>query len=299
MLAGSREKLFAARAARPRPPVDTKVITAWNGMMISALARVSRALNQLRCFEAAKQAQNLIATKLYANGTLKRRYRNGVVGIDGYLDDYAWAVRASLDLYAATFDTRLLAWAVKLQRKQDVLFWDAKQGGYFTTTGADKTLLWRSREVYDGAEPAAASVSALNLISIWQLTDDKTWKDKADKTLAASASQLEKSPEATPLLAAALDLQLSKHKQIVIAGAPGTADTLALLELVWRRFLPNAILFVADGGAGQRELARYLPVVAGMTRKQGKAAAYICENYVCNLPTADPNLAERMLGGQS
>ena len=100
-------------------------------------------------------------------------------------------------------------------------------------------------------------------------------------------------------MAAALDLQLSKHKQIVIAGAPGTADTRALLELVWRRFLPNAILFVADGGAGQRELARYLPVVAGMTRKQGKAAAYICENYVCNLPTADPNLAERLLGGQS
>jgi uncharacterized protein YyaL (SSP411 family) len=298
LLDDSRKKLFAARAARPRPPVDTKVITAWNGMMISALARAAAVFNEPRYLEAARRAHNLIATRLYTAGTLKRRYRHGVVGIGGYLDDYAWAIRASLDLYGASFDTKLLGWAVKLQRKQDELFWDAKQGGYFTTTGADKSLLWRSREVYDGAEPAAASVAVLNLFSIWQLTDDKSWKEKADKTLAASAAQLEKSPEATPLLAAALDLQLSQHKQIVIAGDPGGADTRALLDLVWQRFLPNAILFLADGGPSQRELARYLPLVASMTRKQGRATAYICENYVCNLPTADPKVAARLLDGK-
>jgi len=296
-LAEGRGKLFAARSARPRPPADTKIITAWNGMMISALARASRVLNEPRYLEAAQQAEALIKAKLYqpATGKLKRRYRLGNVGIDGYLDDYAWSIRGSLDLYEASFDTNLLSWAVKLQHKQDDLFWDPKQGGYFTTTGADKSLLWRSREVYDGAEPSADSVSALNLIWIWQLTDDKAWKDKADKTLAASSSQLEKTPEATPLLASALDLQLSKHKQIVIAGPPNASDTGALLDLVWHRFLPNAILFLADGGKGQHELASYLPVVANMTRKQGKATAYICENYVCSLPTADPKVAERLL----
>ena len=301
MLAEARGKLLAARSARPRPPADTKVITAWNGMMISALARASQVLNEPRYLEAAKRAQTLIENKLYqpATGKLKRRYRLGNAGIDGYLDDYAWAIRGSLDLYEASFDTNLLSWAVKLQRKQDDLFWDPKQGGYFTTTGADKSLLWRSREVYDGAEPSADSVSALNLIWIWQLTDDKVWKDKADKTLAASSWLLEKTPEATPLLAAALDLQLSKHKQIVIAGSRDAPDTGVLLDLVWRRFLPNAILFLADGSQGQRELARYLPVVVNMTRKQGKATAYICENYVCNLPTADPKMAERLLDGHN
>jgi len=227
--------------------------------------------------------------------SILRRYRLDVVGIDGYLDDYAWAIRASLDLYQASFDTNLLSWAVKLQRKQDELFWDAKQGGYFTTTGADRWLLWRSREVYDGAEPSAASVAALNLLWIWQRTDGKTWKDKVDSTLSASSSQLEKNPEATPLLAAALDLELAQHKQIVIAGAPNAVDTTALLDLVWNRFLPNAVLFLADGGEGQRELTRYLPVVEHMTRRQGKATAYICENYVCNLPTADPKVAERLV----
>ncbi len=297
LLAEARKKLFTARAARPRPPSDTKVITAWNGMMISALSRASRVLNEQRYLQAAEQAQILIERKLYeqATGTLKRRYRHGIIGINGYLDDYAWAIKGSLDLYEASFETSLLPWALKLQRKQDDLFWDQKQGGYFTTTGADKSLLWRSREAYDGAEPSAASVSALNLIWIWQLTDDKTWKDKLDNTLAASSSQLEKSPEATPLLAAALDMQLSKHKQIVIAGSPHAADTSALVDLVWQRFLPNAILFLADGGQGQRELARYLPVAEHMSRKQGKATAYICENYVCNLPTADPSVAARLL----
>ena len=96
-------------------------------------------------------------------------------------------------------------------------------------------------------------------------------------------------------MAAALDLQLAKHRQIVIAGAPGAADTGALLRLARRRFLPNAILLLADGAEGQRQLAKWLPVVANMTRKQGKATAYICENYVCNLPTADPRVVERLL----
>jgi uncharacterized protein len=301
ILAEARQRLFAARAIRPRPPVDTKVITAWNGMMISALARASQVLHEPRYLEAARRAQTLIETKLYqpATGKLKRRYRLGEVGIDGYSDDYAWAIRASLDLYEASFDTKLLSWAVKLQRTQDGLFWEPKQGGYFTTTGADKSLLWRSREVYDGAEPSANSVSALNLIWIWQLTDDKAWKDKAEKTLAASSSQLEKAPEAAPLLAAALDLQLSKHKQIVIAGSPGASDTAALLDLVWRRFLPDAILFLADGAEGQRQLARFLPVVANMRQKQGNATAYICENYVCNLPTADAQVAARLLDSRN
>lgn len=96
-------------------------------------------------------------------------------------------------------------------------------------------------------------------------------------------------------MAAALDLQLDKHKQIVIAGAPHAADTNALLRLAWQRFLPNAIVFLADSGEGQQQLAHHLPVVANMTRKEGKATAYICENYVCNLPTADPKVAQRLL----
>ncbi len=301
LLAEFRRKLLAARAVRPRPPVDTKVITAWNGMMISALARAGRVLNESRYLEAAKRAELLIENKLYqrSSGMLKRRYRNGVVGIDGYLDDYAWVVRADLDLYEASFDTKLLASAVRLQKKQDELFWDQKEGGYFTTPGADRSLPWRSRELYDGAEPSGTSISALNLIWIWQLTNDAAWKTKVDRIFATAALQLEKTPEATPLLAAALDQQLSKFMQIVIAGSADKPDTIVLLDLVWRRFLPNAILFLADGGEHQADLARYLPIVGSMGPKNGRATAYICENYVCNLPTADPTVAAHLLDSRN
>jgi uncharacterized protein YyaL (SSP411 family) len=296
-LTDAGKKLLASRAQRPRPPADTKVIAAWNGMMVSALARASQALGEPRYRKAAEETAALMKARFYqpATGRLRRRYRGGSVEIDGYLDDYAWVIRGALDLYEADFDARLLSWAVEMQRAQDRLFWNAEQGGYFNTAGADRNLLWRPREAYDGAEPAANSVAALNLLRLWQLTDQPSRKEEADKTLAAFSGQLQKSGESLPLMAAALDMQLARHRQIVIAGAPAAPDTGMLLQLVHRRFLPNAILLLADGGQGQREVAKWLPVVAHMTRKQGRATAYICENYVCNLPTADPQVVERIL----
>ena len=297
LLADAGKRLLAARARRPRPPADTKVITAWNGMMISALARASQALNEPRYLSAARQAEDLIRNRLYepSTGKLRRRYRGGHIAISGYLDDYVWTIKGAADLYEASFDATLLPWVFELQRKQDQLFWNAAEGGYFTTTGADKSLLWRSRQAFDGAEPSGNSRAVLNLLWIWQLTDGKEWKERANRTLAAFGSSLQKNGEAMPLMAAALEAGLAKHKQVVIAGDPAGSDTAALLSLVWERFLPNAILFLADGGDRQRQVAHYLPVVANMKRKDGKATAYICENYVCNLPTTDPGLAARLL----
>ncbi len=297
LLSDARKKLFTARRQRPIPPADTKVIAAWNGMMISALARASQVLNEPRYLVAAQRTSAFFREHLYqtASGKLKRRYRAGSSEIDGYLDDYAWAIKGALDLYEADFDAQSLSWAIQLQRAQDRLFKDNTQGGYFSTTGTDKSILWRSREGYDGVEPSPNSVAVLNLMRIWQLTNQQGWKDEADKTLATFSAQLQKSAESMPLMAAALDLQLSPHRQIVIAGARGAADTDTLLRLVWQRFLPNSLLLLADGGEGQQQIAKFLPLVVNMTRKQGKATAYICENYVCKLPAADPRVVEKLL----
>jgi len=129
------------------------------------------------------------------------------------------------------------------------------------------------------------------------MTDQQSYKDKADKTLAAFAPRLEQLPEAVPYMMSALDFSLAKHRQIVIAGALGAADTRALLRLVWQRYIPNRVLLLADGAEGQKQLAQWLPLLANVTRKRGRATAYICENYVCNLPTADPDTAARLLDG--
>jgi uncharacterized protein YyaL (SSP411 family) len=299
MLNDAKQKLVTQRSLRPRPPVDTKIITSWNGLMISALAKASQALDEPKYLEAAGRTKSFLQSHVYqaASGTLKRRYRAGSVAIDGYLDDYTFLSQGLLDLYEASFDLRLLSWAVQLQQAQDRLFWDEKQGAYFTTSGQDRSILLRTREAYDSVEPSPNSVAAMNLLRLWQLTDKQEYKDKADRTLAAFGPGLEQRPEAMPYMMSALDFSLAKHRQIVIAGVPGAADTRALLRLVWQRYIPNRVLLLADGAEGQKQLAHWLPLLATVTRKQGRATAYICENYVCNLPTADPPTVARLLDG--
>jgi len=265
--------------------------------MISALAKGSQALDEPKYLDVANRAKSFLQSHVYqpASGKLKRRYRAGSAEIDGYLDDYAFLTQGLLDLYEASFDVRLLSWAVQLQQAQDRLFWDEKQGGYFTTSGQDRSILLRTREAYDSVEPSPNSVAAMNLLRVWQITDQQSYKDKADKTLAAFGAGLEQRPEAMPYMMSAFAFSLVKPRQIVIAGAPGGDDTRALLRLVWERYIPNRVLLLADGAEGQKQLARWVPSLATVTRKQGRATAYICENYVCNLPTADPQMVARLL----
>ncbi len=139
----------------------------------------------------------------------------------------------------------------------------------------------------------------MNLLRLAQFTDRAEWRDKAQKTLSAFAARLQSDPEAVPALASALDFRLAQTKQILIAGDPNSSDTQVLLRVVNERFLPNKIILLADGGAGQEQLARWLPFISGASRKAGRATAYICENYVCKLPTNDPQIAAHLLDGKS
>ena len=157
----------------------------------------------------------------------------------------------------------------------------------------------QTREDYDGAEPSPNSVAAMNLLRLSQVTDRQVWREKADKTFGVFARLLQTQPEALPQLVAALDFRLSKPKQIVIAGQPNAPDTRVLLRLVHGRFIPNKVLLLADGAQGQKQLAQWLPFLESVTRKQGRATAYICENYVCRLPTADPEVVARLLDAKS
>jgi len=138
----------------------------------------------------------------------------------------------------------------------------------------------------------------LGYLRLWQYSGDDALKQKADGIFAVFAPQLKETPEGSPYLASALDFDLAKHKQIVIAGDPTQKDTREMLRLVWSRFLPNRILMLADGSQGQKEVASLQPVVANMSRKDGKATAYICENFVCKLPTNDPAMVARLLDGK-
>jgi uncharacterized protein len=296
-LTAARTALFAARSHRPRPPLDDKIVTAWNGLLISALARASQALDESRYLESAKMTAKFIETHLYDSktGKLWRSYRAGSPGVDGVLDDYTDLISGLLDLYQADFNVHWLTWAVAVQEKQDQLFGNANGGGYFDAGSSDHSLLTRTREAYDGAEPSPNSTAAMNLLRLAQFTDRTEWRDKAYKTLSAFTARLQADPDAVPALASALDFRLAKTKQILIVGDLTSQDTRELLRQVNTRFLPNKILLHADGGAGQQQLAVWLPFIAGAHRIKERATAYVCENYVCKLPTTDPQMMARLL----
>lgn len=156
VLVATRTALFEARSRRPSPPLDDKVVTAWNGMMISAFARASQALAEPRYLTAADATARILESRLYdaMTGRLSRSYRAGSASLPGVLDDYTDLINGLVDLYQADFDIHSLQWAVKLQEKQDELFWDPLRGGYFDATVSDTALLARTREFFDGAEPA-------------------------------------------------------------------------------------------------------------------------------------------------
>jgi len=291
ILAAARKKLFEMREARPRPLRDDKIITAWNGLMIGAFARASRIFSEPRYAEAATRAAHFVETALYdpATSTLKRRFRNTEAKFEAQLDDYAFFIQGLLDVYEATFDPRSLQLALELHGTQISFFWDASEGGFYDFSGRDPSILLRTKETYDGAEPAGNSVAAMNLIRISQMTNDSILKKMLETMIRLIGAQVQQTPHAMPLMMAAIDFFLSTPKQIVIAGKRDSADTRKFLEEIARRYLPNKILLLANGDSNQKFLASRLPFLASMTPLENKATAYICENYACNLPTNDVN----------
>jgi uncharacterized protein len=290
-LGQSREKLFAIRSKRLRPHLDDKIIAAWNGLMISAYARAAQVLDDPRYLEIATHAANFLRANLYDSSQriLYRNYREGRSDIEGFADDYAFVIQGLLDLYEACFDVEWLRFATELQETQDRLFFDGKNGGYFSTSGKDDSVFLRMKDDNDGAEPAASSVSALNLLRLSQIHDDQKMTERARKTIDAFATTLSHFPSAMPQMLVALDYSLSKPRQIVIAGPKDSAETKALLKEVHRHFLPNTILLLADGNGGQKYLGEKNEAVRAMSAVNGKPAAYVCENFTCKAPVSDPN----------
>ena len=297
LLDESRKRLLEARNQRPRPSRDDKVVTSWNGLMISGFARAARVLNEPRYLEAATQAANFVQTRLYRQNdqTLLRTYRDGVSKIDGFTDDYAFFIQGLLDLYETSFDIHWLDLASTLQDRQNALFWDKKGGAYFTTSGNDPNLLLQSKGDFDGAEPAANSVSALNLARLSWFFENKDWHRMAEQTINAFQAQLWRSPSSLPQLLVALDASDSASRQVVIAGRPETSDTLELLREVNHRYQPNQIVILADGGAGQAYFTQKIEFFKDFHPIDEKATAYVCQNYACQLPTNDQALLSRLL----
>jgi uncharacterized protein len=286
-LARARETLFNIRAKRPRPHLDDKVLTAWNGLMIAAFARASRVLPDGEHYLApARRAADFLRGRMWQGGTLLRRYRRGDAGIPGYAEDYAYLIFGLIELFQVGGDPRDLEWALGLQKRQDELFWDPADGGWFSTTGEDPTVLLRLKEDYDGAEPAPSSVSVLNLLLLSHLTSDPSMLEKIEKTLGGFGARLTQVGRAVPMMLAALSTYRAGVPQIVVAGLRDHDDTRALIDVVRSQYMPTAVTIPVDPIQADA-MSRVLPWVASMGMRDGHATAYVCREFTCQAPTTD------------
>ena len=262
--------------------------------MISACALGGAALDEPRYADAARRAAEFIAGRLYdpATGLLLRRYRQGEAAIPAFLDDYAMFAQGLLDLYETQFDRRWLDLALLLTEKAGEFFEDLAVGGFFGSA-PDSGLVMRVKEDYDGAEPSGNSVMAMNLLRLAAISNRPDLRESAEKTFAAFAPRLAAAPVTLPQMLGALEFHLGERQEIVLAGDRDAPDTSALLRELHRHFVPQRIVLLVDSAHARRILAAAHPAIAAMAKLNGRAAAYVCRNFVCRLPVSGPaELAE-------
>jgi len=284
ILTAARSKVFKERANRIRPHRDDKVITAWNGLMISSLAYGGVVLQEENYVKAAERAADFVLDTLRNNGRLMRYYRNGRVVELAFLNDYAFLIMGLLDLYEATFDTRWLIKAKELSEQMIELFADNERGGFFLTGKDSEKLIARTKPGTDGAIPSGNSVAALALLKLGRFTMGQHFIEQGTKVLEAFSQQLEHSPAYSSAMLIALNFWLGPTQEIVIAGDPDTPDTEQMLNLVCGKFLPNAVVLLHDQSESDSAISRIAPFIKNQTAIGGKITAYVCENYVCKKP---------------
>jgi uncharacterized protein YyaL (SSP411 family) len=281
----AQRQLFLARASRVRPHLDDKILTAWNGLMISAIARGAAILDEPAYADAARRAADfLLATMRAPDGGLLRRYRLGEAAIGGMLDDYAFFVQGLIDLYESTFDFRYLDQAIALTDDQRTRFEDPAGGGFFASAQEDAARLNRIKDDYDGAEPSGNSVALLNLLRLHRMTGREDLLASARKLIRAFSTRLAATAFGMPQMLAACEFDLAPSREIVVAGAPDPA----MLHQLWKNFDPNRILLHAAP-----EIEKYHPAVTELAKRG--AAISVCENFTCQTPATNTEDLARLL----
>lgn len=290
MLAESRTKLFKERTKRIRPHRDEKIIAGWNGLMISSLAYGGAVLGEEKYIEAAESAAEFVLKTLRENGRLMRYYKDGQVVEKAFLDDYAFMVMGLLDIYEATFDVKWLAEAISLSNQMIELFADAEKGGFFLTGKDAEKLIAQTKLGSDGAVPSGNSVAAMALLKLGRLAMNQRFTELGGKVLDAFSQQLQLSPAYSSAMLRALDFQLGPTREIIIAGDSDRPDTKKMLKLIHEKFLPNAVVLLHEPDKDNSAFYDIVRFVKNQTVINGKATAYVCENYTCNKPVN--NIAE-------
>jgi uncharacterized protein len=279
-----RSRLFEAREHRPKPATDDKVLVGWNGLAISALAEAGRALVEPRFVEMAVQAADFVLANLRRDdGRLLRSWREGRASGLGYLDDHALLADGLVSLYETTFDPRWFHEAKWVAAAMVELFRDEQGGGFFQTGSDAEALVIRPKELFDNAVPSGNSAAATVLQRLALLTGDVELEWAGVDAVRVVADLMVRAPSVLGQALSALDLYVGPSREVAILGEPGGQDTDRLVREVHERFLPNVV--VAVGGPDHDD---QIPLLADRTMVDGRATAYVCQRFVCQLPITEP-----------
>jgi uncharacterized protein YyaL (SSP411 family) len=293
-----RARLFNARSHRSRPSRDDKILTDWNGLFIAALAQAARAFNNEGFLTAARRGMEFILTHMRdSEGRLWHRFRDGEPAIPGFADDYAFIIKALIELYESAFDPAYLEVALELNVWFIEHFWDKEKGGFFSTSDDAEFLLIRKKEFYDGAIPSCNSVALENLIRLAHLTGETKTDERAVELLNCCMPSVQQSPSAHAWYLCALDARIGPLQDVVIAGEQDADDSRILIRAIHDNYFPHILVIRRSPGTVSDQLNIISPFTQNMHALGGKATAYICSGHTCASPTTEtPRMLELLKG---
>jgi len=284
-----------------KPGRDEKILTSWNGLMLRSFAEAARYLDRPDYLQVAVNNANFLLSKLRnKNGRLLRTYKEDRAKEDrsrlnGYLEDYVFLADGLLALYEASFETRWFAEARALMDAAIDLFASEQSGGFFDTGSDHEELVSRPRDIMDNAIPAGNSVATDVLLRLAAFSGEQAYRQRADDYLQSIADVVVQHPQAFGHVLCALDFAISPVKEIAIASNPKDADTRILLGGIKNHYLPNSVL--ACSGPDEAEAGKVIALLADRPMKDGKATAYVCQNFVCQTPVNTPEALEQLVLG--
>jgi uncharacterized protein YyaL (SSP411 family) len=292
-----RERLFAARDQRSRPACDDKILTDWNGLFIAALAFAARTFSNEMYLTTARKSMDFILTRMRdANGGLLHRYRDGEAAIPAFADDYAFTIKALIELYESTLEPSYLGSALELNSWFLSHFWDGMKGGFFTLSDDAEVLLFRKKEFYDGAIPSCNSVAFENLVRLAHLTGDNRLEERASELSRCFAPFVQQSPSAHTWYLCALDNAIGPLHDIVIVGKRDSDYTKAIIKALGNYYLPHVLVLFRPRDESDNLITTLAPFTSSLAAIGGRAAAYICSGHTCAIPTTKPEKMLEMLG---
>jgi uncharacterized protein YyaL (SSP411 family) len=292
-----RKIIFDEREKRIHPYKDDKILTDWNGLMIAALAKASRVFDNPVYAEAAENAVEFIFTKMLdAKGNLLHRYRDGEAAINAQIDDYSFLIWGLLELYETTFRIKYLQKSIELTEHLISNYWDNENNsGFYFTSEENSKLISRPKEFYDGAIPSGNSVMYSNLLKLNKLTANMNYLDYAEELGLAFKNFIDRAPTGFAQFLCGLQFYLNDSIEIIIVGEKESEKTKEILKVINSHFIPNKVVMLIDS-ENKNEINKIAPFTKDYSTPKGETTAYVCKNYVCNLPTSDLEKLKILLG---